>query len=75
MPHIHVLGLSDDNKANGTPIAQWSPLLFRQSLLSAYYLTTAFTDEIMTSMLSEDRYQEFADYVVDHMLLMKVDFI
>ena len=68
------LGLSEDYKAKGTPISEWLLLFFGLSLLSPDDVITAFTEEIMPSMPTDDRCQRFADYVVDNYIDDGCDF-
>ena len=72
--HIQTLGLSEDYKAKGTPVSEWLMLFFGLSLLSPNDVITAFTEEIMPSMPTDDRCQRFADYVVDNYIDDGCDF-
>jgi len=71
---IQALGLSEDYKIKSAPVAQWLLLFFGLSLLPADEVVAAFTDEIMSSMLNDDRCGRFADYVVEHYLDDGCDF-
>ena len=71
---IQALGLSEEYKDKGTPIGQWLMLFFGLSLLSPVDVAAAFTDEIMSTMPTDDRCQRFADYVVDNYMDIGCDF-
>jgi len=47
---IQALGLSEDYKVKGAPVAQWLLLFFGLSLLPADEVVAAFTGEIMSRM-------------------------
>lgn len=71
---IQTLGLSEEYKDKRTEIGQWLLLFFGLSLLSPGDVSTAFTDEIMSTMPADDRCQRFADYVVENYVDFNSDF-
>ena len=58
--------MSEDYKDENSAISKWLVLFFRLSLLPSDEVGTAFANEIIPTIPTDDRCRKFADYIVDH---------
>ena len=68
------LGLSEDYKQKSIPEAKWLVQFYGLSLLPANEVEVAFVEDIVLDMPDDERFQKFADYVVENYLDVGCDF-